>query len=96
MTEPLRIGIAGVGTVGASLVNILQQKHNQLAQTCGRPITVTAVCARDKTKDRGCDLSNVEWFDDADELAQYIQEAAKAQNRQVQLFPRLAPAIHFV
>lgn len=70
MSEPLRIGIAGVGTVGASLVRILQQKHNQLAQTCGRAIVVTAVCARDKTKDRGCDLSKVEWFDDADALAQ--------------------------
>ncbi|MFK7902877.1 MAG: homoserine dehydrogenase [Nitratireductor sp.] len=70
MAEALRIGIAGVGTVGASLVRIMQNKHNELSQKCGRPIEIVAVCARDKTKDRGCDLSNVEWFDSPDALAQ--------------------------
>lgn len=69
MTEKLRIGVAGVGTVGASLVRILQQKHNELAERCGRAIEVVAVCARDKNKDRGCDLSNVEWFSSPDALA---------------------------
>ncbi len=70
MTQPLRVGIAGLGTVGAALVNVLQRKHNFLAERCGRPILVTAVAARDRTRDRGLDLSGAKWFDDPVELAQ--------------------------
>lgn len=69
MSSPLRVGIAGVGTVGASLVNILKNKEQELAEICGRAIEIAAVCARDPKKDRGCDLGNVKWFDDADKLA---------------------------
>lgn len=50
MADALKIGIAGLGTVGASLVRIIQQKSNELAVTCGRPITITAVSARDKAR----------------------------------------------
>ena len=69
MTEALRIGIAGLGTVGAALFRILSTRHNALAEVCGREIVVTAVSARDKSRDRGIDLSNVTWFDDPVELA---------------------------
>jgi homoserine dehydrogenase len=65
MNEALRVGVAGLGTVGASLVRILAEKADELARQCGRPIEVTAVCARDRNRDRGIDLSGVEWFDDA-------------------------------
>ncbi|MBB2794383.1 homoserine dehydrogenase [Rhizobium phaseoli] len=70
MADALKIGIAGLGTVGASLVRIIQQKSNELAVTCGRPITITAVSARDKTRDRGIDLSCVTWFDRPEDLAE--------------------------
>lgn len=70
MADALKIGIAGLGTVGASLVRIIQQKSNELAVTCGRPITITAVSARDKTRDRGIDLSAVTWFDRPEDLAE--------------------------
>jgi homoserine dehydrogenase len=70
MTEPLRLGIAGLGTVGAALVNVLQRKHNFLAERCGRAIDVTGVAARDRNRDRGIDLSSVEWFSDPVALAQ--------------------------
>ena len=70
MADALKIGIAGLGTVGASLVRIIQQKSNELAVTCGRPITITAVSARDKARDRGVDLSAVTWFDRPEELAE--------------------------
>ena len=56
MADALKIGIAGLGTVGASLVRIIQQTSNELAVTCGRPINITAVSARDKARDRGIDL----------------------------------------
>ena len=61
---PLRIGIAGLGTVGASVMRILQRQENALAARSGRPIRVTAVSARDKSRDRGVDLSGVTWHDD--------------------------------
>ena len=69
MADALKIGIAGLGTVGASLVRILQERHEMLATTCGRAIEITAVTARDRSRDRGVDLSKVTWFDDAVSLA---------------------------
>ncbi|MCG6857674.1 MAG: homoserine dehydrogenase, partial [Salaquimonas sp.] len=69
MAEPLRLGVAGLGTVGASLIRILAEKHNFLAEHCGRAIEVVAVCARDPNRDRGIDLSAMLWFDDAVVLA---------------------------
>ncbi len=69
MADALKIGIAGLGTVGASLVRILQDRREMLATTCGRAIEITAVTARDRSKDRGVDLSKAAWFDDAVSLA---------------------------
>ena len=65
----LRIGIAGLGTVGVALVNVLERNSALLEERCGRKIAVTAVCARDQKKDRGIDLSSLTWFDDPVELA---------------------------
>ncbi|RWX75638.1 homoserine dehydrogenase [Neorhizobium lilium] len=69
MTDALKVGIAGLGTVGASLVRIIHSRANELAITCGRPIEITAVTARDKSRDRGIDLSRAAWFDTAEALA---------------------------
>ncbi|GEO84910.1 MULTISPECIES: homoserine dehydrogenase [Alphaproteobacteria] len=70
MADALKIGIAGLGTVGASLARILQQRSNELAVSCGRAIRITAVSARDRNKDRGVDLSGITWFDDPVEMAE--------------------------
>ena len=70
MADSLRIGIAGLGTVGSSLVRILQQRSNELAITCGRAIEIIAVSARDRSRDRGIDLSGMTWFDTPEELAE--------------------------
>ncbi|MEO0496590.1 MAG: homoserine dehydrogenase [Pseudomonadota bacterium] len=67
---PLRLGIAGLGTVGAELVGMLQSKADFLAQRTGRSIEIGAVCARDRNKDRGVDLSGVQWFSNPTEMAQ--------------------------
>jgi homoserine dehydrogenase len=64
MAEALRVGIAGLGTVGASVVRVLQEKSGELTRQCGRPITVAAVSARDRSRDRGVALDGVGWFDD--------------------------------
>ena len=69
MHEPLRIGIAGLGTVGASVARILNSKSNSMSHKCGRAITVTGVSARNRTKDRGVDLAGIEWFDTPEALA---------------------------
>lgn len=70
MADALRIGIAGLGTVGASLVALLQQRKNELAVTCGRAIEIAAVSARDRTRDRGLDLTGIEWYDNPVEMAE--------------------------
>jgi len=69
MNAPLRIGIAGLGTVGAGVVKIVAKHHNLLAQRAGRPIAITAVSARSRGKDRGVDLSGFAWEDDPVALA---------------------------
>ena len=70
MADALKIGIAGLGTVGASLVRIIQSRANELAVTCGRPVKIVAVTARDRMRDRGIDLAGIEWFDGPVDLAQ--------------------------
>lgn len=70
MADALKIGIAGLGTVGASLVKIIQERANLLAVSCGRPIRVVAVSARDRTRDRGIDISTFDWFDDPVAMAE--------------------------
>ena len=69
MTSPLRIGILGLGTVGAALFRALKDNHLSIKDRSGRPIIVTAVSARDKSRDRGISLDGVEWFDDPVALA---------------------------
>ncbi|EEX87664.1 MULTISPECIES: homoserine dehydrogenase [Brucella] len=69
MSDALRIGVAGLGTVGASVLRILRDKSEMLTRQCGKPVTVTAVSARDRNRDRGIDLSGIAWFDDPVELA---------------------------
>jgi homoserine dehydrogenase len=69
MAEALRIGIAGLGTVGASVVRMLTSKAGELTRQCGREIATVAVSARDRSRDRGVDLGNAQWFDDPVALA---------------------------
>jgi homoserine dehydrogenase len=70
MAEALRVGIAGLGTVGGSVARVLRDKAAELTRQCGRAIVVSAVSARDAKRDRGVDLSAVKWFDDPVKLAQ--------------------------
>ncbi|KEC54498.1 homoserine dehydrogenase [Bartonella koehlerae] len=69
MEESLKVGIAGLGTVGSSVIRILKDKANSLTCQCGRSIKVIAVSARDKSRNRGIDLSDVKWFDSPVEMA---------------------------
>ena len=68
-TAPLRLGIAGLGTVGAALIELLNKQSGMLTQLCGRGLQVTAVSARNRDKDRGVDLSGLTWYDDPVQMA---------------------------
>ena len=69
MKPPLRIAIAGLGTVGAGSVQLLQRHAELLERRAGRRLVVTAVAARDRRRQRGIDLSAARWFDDAAAMA---------------------------
>lgn len=71
MTEPLRIGIAGLGTVGTGVVKILQQNASLLTERAGRELRVVAVSSRDRDRDRGINLHGIRWYDDAVEMTTY-------------------------
>ncbi|WP_332692169.1 homoserine dehydrogenase [Devosia sp.] len=66
---PLRVGVAGLGNVGATLVRILQKDGGELTRKLGRQLVVTAVAARSRSRDRGIDISGLDWFDDPVALA---------------------------
>ncbi len=65
----LRVGIAGLGTVGAGVVRLLRDNAELIAMRAGTPIEVVAVSARDRGLDRGVSLAGLRWHDDALALA---------------------------
>jgi homoserine dehydrogenase len=67
--RPLRVGVAGLGTVGAGVVRLLQRHADLVAARAGRPVRVTAVSARDRRKRRDCALGGIKWYADALDLA---------------------------
>ena len=69
MSDPLRLGIAGLGTVGVGVVRIIRQQAALLTARTGREITISAVSARSKSKDRGVNLNDYAWEDDPVALA---------------------------
>jgi len=69
MNQPLKIGIAGLGTVGAGVVKLLAQHNRLLALRGGRPLKLVAVSARSKAKKRDIDLAKVRWERDPLALA---------------------------
>jgi len=69
MTQPLRVGVAGLGTVGAALIAQVARERDVLVARCGRAIEIVAVCARSRAKDRDVDLKKMKWFADPVALA---------------------------
>ncbi len=68
-TTPLRVALAGLGTVGGGVIRLLDANRDLITRRAGRAIEVVAVSARDRSKDRGLDLSRFAWVDDTRELA---------------------------
>ncbi len=69
MSAPLRLGIAGLGTVGIGVLRIIRQHGALLADRTGRAVTISAVSARDRAKDRGLPVGGYAWEDDPVALA---------------------------
>jgi len=58
MSDGLKLGLAGVGTVGSGLLRLLAARKAELAARAGRPIEVVAVSAKNRRKNR--DVLNAE------------------------------------
>ena len=69
MAEPLKVGLAGLGTVGSAVVHLVHQGREQLIARCGRPIEIVAVSARSRSKKRGFDPKKFRFFSDPVALA---------------------------
>ena len=69
MAEPLRIALAGLRTVGAGLVRLIETNGSLIERRAGRAVQIVAVSARDRFKDRGVDLTPYAWEDDMTALA---------------------------
>jgi len=69
MAKPLKVGLAGLGTVGTAVVQLLQHGRDKLAIRCGRPIDIVAVSARSRGKKRHIDLKAIRWVADPVALA---------------------------
>ena len=69
MVAPLKVGLAGLGTVGASVVSLIDQQREVLALRCGRPVEIVAVSARNRNKARGIDMKRLRWVADPVQLA---------------------------
>lgn len=67
--RPLRVAVVGLGTVGGGVLRLLETNGALIARRSGRPIQIVAISARDRSKDRGIDLSAYEWVDDMTSLA---------------------------
>jgi homoserine dehydrogenase len=69
LLTPFKVGIAGLGTVGSSVIHILERRANALARATGRNIQITGISARAQDKERSFAVKNYRWFDNPVELA---------------------------
>jgi homoserine dehydrogenase len=69
MVQPLKVGLAGLGTVGSAVVRLLDEGRDKLVARCGRPIEVVALNARSRAKKRDFDMKKFRWVSDPVALA---------------------------
>ena len=70
MTEPLRVAIAGLGTVGGGVLKVLTARRAEIAARAGREIECVLVSARDRKKKRAAEIGSIAWTDDSASLAE--------------------------
>lgn len=69
MSQALRLGVAGLGTVGGGLLQLLSSHGERLSAAVGREIVVAGVAARDRARKRTVAIEGFKWFDDPVKLA---------------------------
>src|SRR5262249_51379923 len=80
MSVPLKLGIAGLGTVGSCVARLIERQRDALAARCGRPIEVVAVSARSRSKKRDIGHKKLRWVADP---------VALASDREIDVFVEL-------
>jgi len=65
MNKPLRIAVAGLGTVGGGVASVLLTRGKELEERAGRTLELVGVSARDKSKNRAANVSKIAWENDA-------------------------------
>src|SRR5271165_18125 len=68
MEKPLRLGVAGLGVVGTSLIELLQRRRAEFVARAGRECVVAAYSARLR-RDRSTALGGAAFFENAAEMA---------------------------
>ena len=69
MRQPLNLGVAGLGTVGTGLVQLIKEHGARMALALGRDVRIVGVSARSRGKARGVELAGIDWFDEPQRLA---------------------------
>ncbi|MBF0265205.1 MAG: homoserine dehydrogenase [Gammaproteobacteria bacterium] len=57
--EPVKVGLLGLGTVGGGTANVLSRNAEEISRRAGRDIIITHASARDISKPRLCDTSQM-------------------------------------
>lgn len=67
-TEPVRVGLLGLGTVGCGTLTVLSRNREEITRRAGRRIEIVQAAARDPGKKRGCSLTGVDVVSDAEKI----------------------------
>ena len=66
----LRVGVAGLGTVGSGLVKLLAAQQSSIRERCGLTISTTAICAKNRDLERKFNTNDFVWHNDVSSLAE--------------------------
>ena len=60
----LKISIAGLGTVGSSLIELIESNRDKIQNRINKKIIISGICAKNKNKKRKFSIDKYQWFDD--------------------------------
>ena len=60
----IKIGIAGLGTVGSGVINLINKNKNEVYDRTGCELIIQSVSAKNKNKNRLCDIKNINFYSD--------------------------------
>ena len=66
--QAIKVGILGLGTVGAGTASVLQRNADEITRRVGRAVNVTMASVRDLNRERSCDCSQLTLTEDPFEI----------------------------